>query len=111
MLAADETQVQMVVDCQCKAWEQQVVPSSEVPEYMRQKGIISQYRPVSCFDCALISIVGMHNETVNIWTHLFGMVTSTPFCSLTCSQSTAILLFYDCMIIETMSSKRLSQGP
>ncbi|XP_041274632.1 membrane progestin receptor gamma [Onychostruthus taczanowskii] len=43
----------------------------QVPESYREPGILSGYRPPRSSACeCLLSLFGMNNETLNIWTHL-----------------------------------------
>ncbi|XP_030915524.1 membrane progestin receptor gamma [Geospiza fortis] len=43
----------------------------QVPESYREPGILSGYRPPQSSACeCLLSLFGMNNETLNIWTHL-----------------------------------------
>lgn len=47
----------------------------DVPEYQQRPFILTGYR-VECTGCAdcLRSVVALHNETANIWTHILGLL-------------------------------------
>lgn len=46
----------------------------DVPEYQQRPFILTGYR-LQCTGCAqcVLSVVALHNETANIWTHLLGL--------------------------------------
>ena len=49
-----------------------LVRVSEVPDPMRYIFITSGYRPCLNWSSCIRSILIIHNETINIWTHLLG---------------------------------------
>ena len=51
-----------------------LVNVSEVPEYQAMTAITSGYRQGLDYRDCLLSIFRLHNETVNIWTHLLGFL-------------------------------------
>jgi len=51
-----------------------LLSSKEAPHYMREDAITSGYRQKLSYKACLISWFRLHNETVNIWTHLIGFL-------------------------------------
>ncbi|CAK0827501.1 unnamed protein product [Prorocentrum cordatum] len=51
----------------------ELLKSAEVPEHQKQPYILCGYRQAPAGPCGLLATMFMlHNETVNMWTHLFG---------------------------------------
>lgn len=71
-MLADAEMTVLPKACMCVYGESYSTPAESLPETMRLSGIEGSYRPVSCARCAALSVFGVHNETVNIWTHLLG---------------------------------------
>ena len=46
----------------------------EVPDFLKEISITSGYRACTGYHGCIKSIFKLHNETVNIWTHLLGFV-------------------------------------
>lgn len=65
---------EFVATCSCSLGQRYNTLAEELPEEMSSSGIEGSYRPVSCARCAALSVLGVHNETVNIWTHIFGVL-------------------------------------
>ena len=51
-----------------------LVNVSAVPEYQAMTAITSGYRQRLDYKDCLLSIFRLHNETINIWTHLLGFL-------------------------------------
>jgi len=49
--------------------------SKEAPEYMKEEGITTGYRQKLSYTSCITSCFLLHNETVNIWSHLIGFAT------------------------------------
>ena len=67
-----------IEDCDCEWGERYSLERSELPEYLHQGGLQVGYRPKSCARCAAMSVVGLHNESVNIWIHTLGAPPFVP---------------------------------
>ena len=52
----------------------QLLSVQEVPEFAKEISIETGYRACLGYDGCIKSIFKLHNETVNIWTHLLGFV-------------------------------------
>nr|XP_046254105.1 membrane progestin receptor beta-like [Scatophagus argus] len=53
----------------------QTVQDVDVPPLFRERFILSGYRPVGhTWRCYVLSLFQMHNETVNVWSHLLAAV-------------------------------------
>merc|ERR550534_2269595 len=57
-----------------KPSEGYLVSAEDAPVYNLEVGITSGYRQPLCYAGCLRSVFQIHNETVNIWTHLLGFV-------------------------------------
>jgi len=57
-----------------KQSERYLVSAEDAPVYNLEVGITSGYRQPLCYAGCLRSVFQIHNETVNIWTHLLGFV-------------------------------------
>jgi len=52
-----------------------LLKSQDAPDYMKEVGITSGYRQKLSYTSCLTSCFLLHNETVNIWSHLIGFAT------------------------------------
>jgi len=53
----------------------QLLKSQDAPDYMKEVGITSGYRQKLSYTSCITSCFLLHNETVNIWSHLLGFAT------------------------------------
>ena len=60
--------------CREKKDKLRLVSVSAVPEYQVMVAISSGYRQGLDYKECLLSIFRLHNETINIWTHLLGFL-------------------------------------
>jgi adiponectin receptor len=58
------------------AW--QYLSYAEIPDWMQDNDLIKEYyRPQLSFGLALLTLFELHNETVNVWSHLLGLCAFT----------------------------------
>lgn len=86
---------------------------SDVPYSLREPGVLSGYRKIGQkWNFYLVSIFRMHNESLNIWTHIFAFVWHflllyhyAPTCnSYTDIQCGTVLIFSFCCLLSTSFS-------
>ena len=60
----------------CMEWE--YLGYVDIPDWMQDNDLIKEYyRPQMSFGLALATLFQLHNETVNVWSHLLGLFTFT----------------------------------
>jgi len=58
-----------------KLQAKKLLKSQDAPDYMKEVGITSGYRQKLSYTSCITSCFLLHNETVNIWSHLIGFAT------------------------------------
>ncbi|KAF6032042.1 PAQR5 [Bugula neritina] len=77
----------------CKRRRPHDYSSTEIPEFFWEPGIVGGYRePGISVKESLVSIFELHNETLNIWTHLGALAF---FLGYMCSTSSSLNLYSD----------------
>jgi len=117
------TTVDFTTDTETKRRHQvELVSWDKVPPFLRNNPfILKYYRTYFSFSLCLKSLFLWHNETVNIWTHLIGVLVFAAFSLFTITSSiyrvwngsriyfadVCIMLVYECLAINCFLSSTL----